>query len=479
MKERKRKDVSEGILNEMNGRNKLLTPSPALQKEEREKSTQKKTDEALDGIQKSLQSLTASVAKSLKPADLDNNLTTDEDPVARRLDATDVKIDAVKQEIENLRIALSKDNLRSMCVEAALEDGHPFNKHMSEAEKLLNKYELKLNEYNGSRVQTDFVPLSEVSLADEAWHSKMTEVMERQEKEIKTIQQLLGDAESMWKDLPRLADLRVATNQTLAAIASAQAGLKEDGEQAVSKVTTKLREMSDRLVATNEDIQQSLTQGNTMSERAYGDITRSYDTLRTEVQLLSKNEHVLLTTADNVLATKKRIEYGVHQILVEVGELVRAQGKTLNKTVHDRFDSIEQTIVENQTTALGNLSTKIESEMSQVWRQIGIMYQQLTASKMSLDRLTEQTDQYVNKSVATMDSMKEKVTKITTRMVEVDDNLNYLLGRLSLVTQEFGHIKTGLGDALDKVKTSLNSVQSKIEDAGPGPHNIDSAELTT
>ncbi|KAI8438750.1 hypothetical protein MSG28_011155 [Choristoneura fumiferana] len=449
------------------------------EKEEREKSTQKKTDEALDGIQKSLQSLTASVAKSLKPADLDNNLTTDEDPVARRLDATDVKIDAVKQEIENLRIALSKDNLRSMCVEAALEDGHPFNKHMSEAEKLLNKYELKLNEYNGSRVQTDFVPLSEVSLADEAWHSKMTEVMERQEKEIKTIQQLLGDAESMWKDLPRLADLRVATNQTLAAIASAQAGLKEDGEQAVSKVTTKLREMSDRLVATNEDIQQSLTQGNTMSERAYGDITRSYDTLRTEVQLLSKNEHVLLTTADNVLATKKRIEYGVHQILVEVGELVRAQGKTLNKTVHDRFDSIEQTIVENQTTALGNLSTKIESEMSQVWRQIGIMYQQLTASKMSLDRLTEQTDQYVNKSVATMDSMKEKVTKITTRMVEVDDNLNYLLGRLSLVTQEFGHIKTGLGDALDKVKTSLNSVQSKIEDAGPGPHNIDSAELTT
>lgn len=62
-----------------------------------------------------------------------------------------------------------------MCLEAALDDGHPFNKHMSEAEKLLNKYELKLNEYNGTRVQTDFVPLSEVSLADEAWHSKMTE----------------------------------------------------------------------------------------------------------------------------------------------------------------------------------------------------------------------------------------------------------------------------------------------------------------
>lgn len=63
-----------------------------------------------------------------------------------------------------------------MCLDVT-PDINPFERHISEAEKLLNKYELKLNEYNGtaSKVQTDFVPLSEVSLADEAWHSKMTE----------------------------------------------------------------------------------------------------------------------------------------------------------------------------------------------------------------------------------------------------------------------------------------------------------------
>lgn len=36
---------------------------------------------------------------------------------------------------------------------------------------------------------------------------------------------------------------------------------------------------------------------------------------------------------------------------------------------------------------MGNLSKKIEVEMSQVWRQVGIMYQQLTASNTVLDRL--------------------------------------------------------------------------------------------
>lgn len=53
---------------------------------------------------------------------------------------------------------------------------------------------------------------------------------------------------------------------------------------AVNKVTTKLREMGDRLVATNEDIQRSLTQGNTLTERAYADISRSYENLRNEVR---------------------------------------------------------------------------------------------------------------------------------------------------------------------------------------------------
>lgn len=448
-----------------------------LQKEEREKSTQRKTNEALDGIQKSLQSLTATVTKNLKPSSgstaLENNLTTNDDVLVRRLDDTDTKIDAVKKEIENLKNSLSKDSLRAICLEMA-SNVNPLEKHISEAEKLLNKYELKLNEYNGnvSKVPTDFVPLSEVSLADEAWHSKMTEVMERQEKEIKKIQQLLSDAESMWKDLPRLADLRGTVNQTLEAIGKVRNDLTENIEKSVGKVTTKLREMNERLMATNEDIQRSLTQGNTMTERAYNDISRSYDILRNEVQTLSKNEHVMLQTADNVIATKKRIDYGVHQILLEVGELVKIQSRNLNKTINERFDNIETTIVENQTGALTNLSSKIESEMSQVWRQIGIMYQQLTASKMSLDKLTEQTEQYVNGSATTMDNMKDKVGMITTRMTEVDDNLNYLLGRLSLVTQEFNQIKTGLGDALDKVKTSFLTVQEKLKDAGPGPHNI-------
>lgn len=81
------------------------------QKEEREKVTQKKTNEALDEIRKSLQSLTAIVTTNLKPPavpEMDNSLNAIGDPLSSRLDATDAKLDSIKKEVEALKNSLSK-----------------------------------------------------------------------------------------------------------------------------------------------------------------------------------------------------------------------------------------------------------------------------------------------------------------------------------------------------------------------------------
>jgi septation ring formation regulator EzrA len=164
--------------------------------------------------------------------------------------------------------------------------------------------------------------------------------------------------------------------------------------------------------------------------------------------------------------TKRRIEYGVHQILLEVGDLVKLHAKELNATVNRRFDNLSSTIVDNQTGTMTNLTSKIETEISQVWRQIGIMYQQLTASAGALDRLQQQTENYVNGSLETMGSMGGKVGQITSLMAEMDSNLNYLLGRLSLVTQEFNSIKSDLGSALDNIRHAFISVQKKVKEFG-------------
>lgn len=62
-----------------------------------------------------------------------------------------------------------------------------------------------------------------------------------------------------------------------------------------------------------------------------------------------------------------------------------------------------------------------------------------------------------------MNFFSSQVSQITGRMGEVDENLNYLLGRLGLVTQEFNQIKVGLGSALENIRSSFQIVQNKIQ----------------
>lgn len=55
--------------------------------------------------------------------------------------------------------------------------------------------------------------------------------MERQETEIKNIQKLLSNAESMWKELPKLADVAGHINNTLASIEKTRNDILESDEK--------------------------------------------------------------------------------------------------------------------------------------------------------------------------------------------------------------------------------------------------------
>jgi hypothetical protein len=84
----------------------------------------------------------------------------------------------------------------------------------------------------------------------------------------------------------------------------------------VNQVTTKLREMTERLASTNEDIQNSLTQGNTMTERAYNDITRSYESLQKEVTNFKNENSPFYYQIDKVPWNKKAAFYNKCTILI-------------------------------------------------------------------------------------------------------------------------------------------------------------------
>lgn len=307
----------------------------------------------------------------------------------------------------------------------------------------------------------------------EDWHSSFMGALDGHGKILSEMKQLSRSTSQNLELLVSKDEIQQLLNSTQDTLQEMKYELIAESDKGVAKIENKIEEVQKTLSGNQDEIQKIVGEASVMAEGFYSNVQKSYEQLMKEVKGLAKIEQVIIQTADNVLDTKRRIEYGIHQILLDVDDKIKVQTKELNSTVNRRFDDISETILDNQNGGLTNLSSKIETEISQVWRQIGIMYQQLTASADALDRLQQQTETYVNGSLQTMDSMEGKVGQITGRMSEVDDNLNYLLGRLSLVTREFNEIKTGLGAALDKVRSSFLEVQDKVNHVGRGPNPID------
>ncbi|XP_063982071.1 ninein [Diachasmimorpha longicaudata] len=283
--------------------------------------------------------------------------------------------------------------------------------------------------------------------------------LEGQTQMLERLKELAEETSERIQQLPKTTDVHGLHNETQAVLQETKHALREAIAREVHEVNGKVQE-------TNQETKDAIGELRL-------DLANNADRVNEELKDLGKGQSVMVSMADHVLDTKKRVEYGVHQILLEVGDLVKAQSVHINDTLNSRFDGISNDIMDNQNGAVANLTTKMEQEMNQVWRQINVMYQQMTESAKALDKLHKQNEAYVNGTTTTMGGMESKVGEITKRMAEVDENLNYLLGRLSLVTQEFNQIKSGLGAALDNIKASFKEVQEKANDlSNPGPHPV-------
>ncbi|CAB3385795.1 Hypothetical predicted protein [Cloeon dipterum] len=185
------------------------------------------------------------------------------------------------------------------------------------------------------------------------------------------------------------------------------------------------------------------------------------------VRSLKNLEKVAVQTADRVEESRKTIDLSGQQSLYEIRKNVKANIEYMNETIRESFEQMSALILANQTKTVQNMSSHLEHEISQVWRQIGIMYSQLTQSVSTLDKLQNQTETYVNGSLTTMGSMSGKVGQLRGTMTEVDGNLNYLLGKIALVTREFNMIKRELGVALDQARSDFAKLHTAAEGKQP------------
>jgi uncharacterized FlaG/YvyC family protein len=213
------------------------------------------------------------------------------------------------------------------------------------------------------------------------------------------VEQILSDVKTISAKINRIpekTDLETFQNTTVVSLLS----LTSDQS---------LRHLHDDIAAKHRNVTRSVDAIAGSIDSLAQKFDGSSQGIRTEIENLGRVEQVMVQTADSVLDTKRRVEYGVHQIITEMQQLMKAASKDVNAAINERFDTFEMSILDEETGALHNLTAKIGQEIDQVWRQIGIMHQQMSANADTLNRLQNQTDQYVNGSLTTMGNMKGKV----------------------------------------------------------------------
>lgn len=242
----------------------------------------------------------------------------------------------------------------------------------------------------------------------------------------------------------------------------------EDGNN--NSLANVLRDTESNIIGASNELKEIVIESGHQAETLFERVNDGYAELTEEIKGLSNVEKVLLDTADSVMDTKKKLEFGVQQIIFKVGELVQVSGGQMDDQLKEQFTEITSIILSNQTEALANLTKKVEREIGQVWRQMGIMYGQVSNSISILEKVKSQTEGYVNNTGKNLGKMEGTVEGLTDRMVDVDDNLNYMLGQLSLVVQEFNTVKSGLNEAMDGLGDEIIEEYRPQQDEG---NNID------
>lgn len=226
------------------------------------------------------------------------------------------------------------------------------------------------------------------------------------------IEQILSDVKTVAdkiKSLPEKNDLENKHNETLDLLQEVRQEAEQQKQQSLEAIDSKLKGLGSDAQQKQQELSNAIANVAKLTQTLTANIGDSYKQLKEEIESLNKVEELMVQTADSVLDTRRRVEYGTHQVLLEVGNLIKNYGQETNAVINERFDTFEMSILDEETGALANLTSKIGQEIDQVWRQIGIMHQQMSASTDTLNKLQNQTDAYVNGSLNVMDSMKGKV----------------------------------------------------------------------
>ncbi|XP_062121366.1 uncharacterized protein LOC133835361 [Drosophila sulfurigaster albostrigata] len=361
-----------------------------------------------------------------------------------------------KQLLEELKkLSSSVTDLLSSSKEAAKQTASNFE-HMQRTDQLFQQIEAKLQQHIADAVTTVSPSKNDefVEQLMERLGALSSEVAQLRSVPVTT------PAPQVAKGLNEQdkAYIQELNNETLNALAA----LKTEAQSAQQQA---LRQATEQLQQTEANIQGELKQLTTdvgQLQQFNKQINASHNKLNDGFDSLGKFNSIMMTNSEVVLDTQRKVEFGTLQIVQKVSLLVEQQLAELTTLVKSRFAELDASVVNTQQEANRNISGQLDTALTQVWHRIEIMNGELGKSREMLMLMQSGHDGYVNSTFATMMGLSAKVEETKKHMIDMDDNLNYLLGKLSLMSSEFANIKKGLADSLMDLRNSFQMIHERM-----------------
>ncbi|EDX03305.1 uncharacterized protein LOC6730541 [Drosophila simulans] len=333
---------------------------------------------------------------------------------------------------------------------------------LPKAPELLSQIEAKLQEHAAS-VTTAAPPKNaefEAQLLE-----RLTSLGGKVSALSETVQRPAAPLDLSEKDRAYIQELN---NDTLNALAQLKSESSVVQKSAATEATERLQQAEANIQA---DVRQ-LSADVGILNKHFASTNESNAKLNEGLEALGKFNNIMMTNSEVVLDTQRKVDFGTLNVVQRVGKLLADEMATLSGLLKERFSSLDGAVVSIQQEANKNISGLLETELNQVWHRIEIMAGEISQSRLMLGDIQSASDGYNNSTLITMMGLGSRVEETKKHMIDMDENLNYLLGKLSLMSTEFASIKKGLADSLEDLRNSFHGLHERMP-TGPGPHNID------
>ncbi|XP_039494333.1 uncharacterized protein LOC120453616 [Drosophila santomea] len=264
------------------------------------------------------------------------------------------------------------------------------------------------------------------------------------------------------------AYIQELNNDTLNALAQLKSESSDVQKSAATETTERLQQAEANIQA---DVRQ-LSADVGILNKHFAATNESNAKLNEGLEALDRFNSIIMTNSEVVLDTQRKVDFGTLNTVQRVGKLLAEEMAKLSGLLKERFSSLDGAVVGVQKEANKNISGLLDSELTQVWHRIEIMAGEIGQTRLMFEKIQNVTDKDSNDTLITIMGLGSRVEETKKHMIDMDGNLNYLLGKLALMSSEFANIKMGLAESLDNLRNSFHGLHEQMP-TGPGPHNID------